>query len=77
MIKWISFSWYSLYKILYLFIELFTLSFSTISGWGIDLYYCDTEWFALERNRVHSVILETASKYCILDSVGEGEGGMF
>ena len=68
MIKWISFSWYYLYKILYLFIELFTLSFSTISRWGIDLNYCDIEWFALERNRVHSVILETASKYCILDS---------
>ena len=34
---------------------------------GIDLDYCDTEWFALEMNREHSVIFETASKYCILD----------
>ena len=30
--------------------------------------YCDVEWFALETNRDHSVVLEVASKYCILDS---------
>ena len=30
--------------------------------------YCDTEWFALETNRDHSVIFETAPKYCISDS---------
>ena len=35
---------------------------------GIDLDYCDIEWFALETNRDHSVVFETASKYCILDS---------
>ena len=29
---------------------------------GIDLDYCDTEWFALEMNRNHSVIFEIASK---------------
>ena len=68
MIKRISFSWYYVYKVLYLFIEPSNLSFSTISGWGIALHYCDIEWFALERNRDRSVILETASKYCILDS---------
>ena len=34
---------------------------------GIDLDYCDTEWFALETNRDHSVIFEIASKYCISD----------
>ena len=34
---------------------------------GIDLDYCDIEWLALETNRDHSVIFETASKYCILD----------
>ena len=39
-----------------------------ISGWGIDLDYCDTEWFALEMDRDHSVIFEIAPKYCILDS---------
>ena len=32
-----------------------------------DLDYCDIEWFALEMNRDHSVVFETASKYCILD----------
>ena len=29
--------------------------------WGIDLYFCDIEWFALETNRDHSVIFEIAS----------------
>ena len=29
--------------------------------------YCDIEWFALETNRDHSVVFETASSYCILD----------
>ena len=28
-----------------------------ITGWGIDLDYCDIEWFALETNRDHSVVL--------------------
>ena len=32
---------------------------------GIDLDYCDIEWFALEMSRGHSVIFEIASKYCI------------
>ena len=36
--------------------------------WGIDLDYCDIEWLPLETNRDNSVIFETASKYCILDS---------
>ena len=31
-------------------------SFFSITGWGIDLDYCDIEWFALETNRDHSVI---------------------
>ena len=35
---------------------------------GIDLGYCDTEWFALETNRDRSVVFDTASKYCISDS---------
>ena len=38
-----------------------------ITGQGIDLDYRDIEWFALESNRDHSVIFETASKHCILD----------
>ena len=35
---------------------------------GIDLEYCDIEWFALETNRDYSVVFEIASKYCISDS---------
>ena len=38
--------------------------FFSVTGWGIDLDYCDIEWFALEMDRVHSVF-ETAPKYCI------------
>ena len=47
------------------FIEPFNFSFFTVTGWGIDLDYCDIEWFALEMNRDHSVNFEIASKYCI------------
>ena len=36
-----------------------------VTGQGIDLGYCDIEWFALETNRDHSVVFEIASKYCI------------
>ena len=36
--------------------------------WGIDLDYCDIEWFALETNRDHSVVFEITSKHCISDS---------
>ena len=35
---------------------------------GIDLDYGAIEWFALEKNRDHSVIFEMAPKYCISDS---------
>ena len=35
----------------------------------MDLDYRDIEWFALETNRDHSVVFETASKYCISDSL--------
>ena len=45
-----------------------------ISGWGIDLDYCAIEWFALEMNRDHSVIFETALKYCISDSLVDYDG---
>ena len=44
----------------------FNFSFFSITGLGIDLDYCDIEWFALEMNRDHSVIFEIASKYCIM-----------
>ena len=45
-----------------------------ITGWGINLDYCDIEWFALETNRGHSVIFEIAPKYCISDSSVDYEG---
>ena len=40
----------------------------------IDLDYCDSEWFALEMNRDHSVIFGIASKYCIPDSFVDHDG---
>ena len=45
-----------------------------LTGRGIDLGYCDIEWFALETNRDHSVVFEIASKYCILDSFVDHDG---
>ena len=39
-----------------------------MSGWGIDIDYCDFEWFALEMNRDHSLIFGIAPKYSISDS---------
>ena len=45
-----------------------------MTGWGIDLDYCNREWFALERNRDHSVIFEIASEYCILNSFVDNDG---
>ena len=40
----------------------------------MDLDYCDIKWFALEMNRDHSVIFETASKYCISGSFVDYDG---
>ena len=54
--------------------ELFNFSFFSVTGWGIDLDYCDTEWFALEMNRDHSVVFEIAFKYCISDSFVDHDG---
>ena len=48
--------------------EPFIFSLLSISGWVIDLDYCDVEWFALEKNRDNFVLCGTAPKYCILDS---------
>ena len=39
-----------------------------ITGWAIDLDYCDIVWFALEMNRDHSVIFEIALNNCISES---------
>ena len=41
-------------------------SFFSVIGWDLDLDHRDIEWFALEMNRDHSVILEIVPKYCIL-----------
>ena len=59
---------------LVVFIEPFNVSFFRITGQGINLDYCHTEWFALEMNRDHSVIFEIALKYCISDSFVDYEG---
>ena len=56
------------------FIEPFNFNFFSITGWGIDLDYCDIECFALEMNRDHSVVLGIASKYCILGSFVDYDG---
>ena len=61
-------------KVLQVFIEPFNCSFFSIAYWGIDLDYCDIEWFALETKKDHSVILEIASKYCISDSFVDHDG---
>ena len=45
-----------------------------IGGWGIELDYCDVEWFALEMNGAHSFFFEIASKDCISDSFVDYEG---
>ena len=55
-------------------LEPFSFSFFSVTGWGIDLDYCDIEWFALETNRDHSVIFEIASKYCLSDSFVDHDG---
>ena len=55
-------------------VEPFNFSFFSISDCGIDLDYCDIECFALETNRDHSVVFETACKYCISASFVAYEG---
>ena len=54
--------------------EQFNFSFFSVTSWGTDLDYHDIEWFALETNEDHSVIFETASKYCISDSFVDYDG---
>ena len=64
-------------KVFIVFIEPFNFSFFSITGRGMDLDYHDIEWFALEMNRDHSVVFESASKYCILDFFVDYEGYSF
>ena len=49
-------------------------SFFSVTGQGIDLDYCDIEWFALETNRDHFFVFEIATKYCISDSFVDYDG---
>ena len=53
---------------------MFKFSFFGISGWGIDSDSCDIEWFALEKQTDHFVVLESASEYWILDFFIEHAG---
>ena len=53
---------------------LFSFRFFSLTGWGINLNYCDIDWFALEMNRDHSVIFDIALKCCISDSFVDYEG---
>ena len=43
-------------------------SFFSVTGWGIDLDYCNIEYFALEMNRDRSAVFEIVWKYCISNS---------
>ena len=72
-----SFFWCQLQNVLQVFIEPFYFSFFSIVVWGINLDYCDIEWFTLETNRDNSVVFEIASKYCISDSVFDYKGYSF
>ena len=55
-------------------LEPFHFSLYNITGWGIDLEYCDTEWLVLVTNRNHSVVFDIALEYCISDSFVDYEG---
>ena len=55
-------------------LEPFNFSFFSVTGWGIGLDYRAIEWFDLETNRDHSVIFETASKYCISECFVDDDG---
>ena len=56
---------------------MFNFSFFSVTGQGIDLYYCDIECFALEMNRDHSVVFEIALKNCISDCFVDYDGYSF
>ena len=45
-----------------------------MNGWGLDLDYCDIEWFSLEMNKDLSVVFEIAAKYCISVSFVDYDG---
>ena len=51
-----------------------TVQLQLLQHWGIDLDYCDIEWFALETKRDHFIVFEIASKYGISDSFVDYDG---
>ena len=56
--------------------ELDTAEHACITGLvGMKLWsHCGFEWFALETKRDHSVVYESESKYCTLDSFVDCDG---
>ena len=50
------------------------LQLFSITGQVIDLDYCDSEWFAFEMNRDHSVVFEIVPTNCISDSFVDYDG---
>ena len=59
------------------FMALSNFSFFGITGQGIDLDYCDVEWFSLETYRDHSVIFKIAPKFCVSDSFVDYDAASF
>ena len=49
-----------------------TVQLQLLQHYWLDYY--EIKWFALEMNRDHSVVFETASKYCISDSFVDYDG---
>ena len=49
------------------FIEPFNFSFFSVTGWGIDLDYCDIEWFYVDLK----VLLELTPKKDVLFIMGD------
>ena len=57
-----------------MFIEPFSFSFLSITGWGIDLDYCVLNVLPWKRTEIILSFFETASKQCISDSVVDYDG---
>ena len=62
---------------MYIFIAPLDSSFFGLSGWCIDLDYCDAECFALEMNQDHSVLVHTAPSTCSSHCFFDYETGPF
>ena len=66
--------WCQFHKVLQVFTEPLHFIFFSISGWGLDLDYCDVEQFALETNQDHFVVFGTEATYCISYSFTDYDG---